>query len=135
VNGLSLPALNAGLNTLSFVLLIAGYICIRRRRLVAHRICMLAAFLVSILFLISYVIHHARVGSVPYPGGGFLRAIYFSILIPHVLLAAAIVPLALVTVWRALTGRFDRHIAIARITLPIWLFVSVSGVVIYLMLY
>jgi len=135
VSGLHLPTLNAGLNGLSLVLLLAGYACIRRRWVAAHRLCMLAALLVSTLFLISYVIYHARAGSVPYQGGGFLRVIYFAILIPHVLLAAAIVPLALVTVSRALAGRLDRHVVIARVTLPIWLFVSLSGVVIYLMLY
>jgi uncharacterized membrane protein YozB (DUF420 family) len=96
---------------------------------------MLTAFGVSVLFLISYVIYHANIGSRPFPGTGPIRTVYFAILITHVILAAAIVPLALVTLSRGLRERFDRHVAIARWTLPIWLYVSVTGVIVYLMLY
>jgi uncharacterized membrane protein YozB (DUF420 family) len=131
----SLPTLNAALNATTTLLLLAGWRFIRRRRVPAHRACMLLALLTSTLFLAGYLTHHARVGSVPYPGTGWSRTVYFSILIPHTILAAAIVPLVAITVTRALRGRFDRHAALARITLPLWLFVSVTGVVIYFMLY
>ncbi|HXH28204.1 MAG TPA: DUF420 domain-containing protein, partial [Candidatus Polarisedimenticolia bacterium] len=127
--------LNASLNALSALLLVAGYASIRRRRVAAHRACMLAALASSTLFLLSYVVYHARVGSVPFTGSGWLRPVYFAVLIPHIVLAAAILPLALVTVTRALRGRFERHASLARITLPIWLYVSVTGVIVYLMLY
>jgi putative membrane protein len=130
-----LPALNATLNGISTVLLVVGYVLVRQRKLQLHRQFMLAAFATSVLFLISYVVYHANVGSRPFPGQGVIRAVYFSILIPHVILAAAIVPLALITLSRGLSARYDRHRAIARWTLPIWLYVSVTGVVIYLMLY
>jgi uncharacterized membrane protein YozB (DUF420 family) len=130
-----LPALNASLNALSTVFLSAGYVFIRRRQISRHRACMLAALITSALFLASYLVYHAHVGSVPFPGRGTVRAIYFTILITHIILAAAIVPLVLVTVSRALSRRFDRHRTIARVTLPLWLYVSVTGVVIYLMLY
>lgn len=130
-----LPALNALLNATSAVFLSIGWLLIRRRRIEAHRLCMLSAFVVSALFLISYVVYHANVGSVPYQGQGAIRTVYFSILITHVILAAAILPLAIVTLSRALSRRFDRHRKIARWTLPIWLYVSVTGVVIYVMLY
>ncbi len=130
-----LPALNASLNGVATVFLATGWVLIRRRRIAAHRACMLAAFVTSGLFLISYLIYHANVGSVPFRGTGIARLVYFAILIPHVILAATILPLALVTLSRALSRRFDRHRAIARWTLPIWLFVSVTGVVIYVMLY
>lgn len=130
-----LPALNAGLNSLATVLLLAGYRQIRRRNIAAHRACMVAAFCVSTLFLISYLVYHAQVGSVPFRRHGWIRPVYFTILITHIVLAAAIVPLALVTLWRAWRERFDRHRAIARWTLPLWLYVSVTGVVIYVMLY
>ena len=130
-----LPALNATLNAISTVFLATGWVLIRQRRIQAHRACMLAAFGASALFLTSYVIYHANVGSVPFRGAGALRILYFAILIPHVTLAALILPLALVTLSRALSRRFDKHRQIARWTLPIWLFVSVTGVVIYLMLY
>jgi uncharacterized membrane protein YozB (DUF420 family) len=130
-----LPALNASLNALSTVFLSAGYVFIRRRQISRHRACMLAALITSALFLASYLVYHAHVGSVPFPGRGTVRAIYFAILITHIILAAAIVPLVLVTVSRALSRRFDRHRTIARVTLPLWLYVSVTGVVIYLMLY
>lgn len=129
------PALNAALNAASAACLAAGYLLIRGRRVVAHRACMLAAFALSCLFLVSYVVYHATAGSVPFPGRGPLRVVYFALLLSHIVLAAAIVPLALVTLYRAWTGRFDRHRRIARWTLPLWLYVSVSGVLVYWMLY
>jgi uncharacterized membrane protein YozB (DUF420 family) len=147
----SLPALNATLNGIAAVLLVIGYILIRRRQWRQHRAVMLAAFSTSVLFLISYVIYHAVAGSRPFGGQGPIRLVYFTILITHVILAAAIVPLALVTLSRGLKGSGDpkgspygtdspcgrnpRHARIARWTLPIWLYVSVTGVVVYLMLY
>jgi uncharacterized membrane protein YozB (DUF420 family) len=130
-----LPALNASLNSLSAVLLTAGYVLIRRRQVRAHRGCMLTAFATSALFLVSYVVYHANVGSVAFTGQGAIRVVYFAILISHIMLAVAILPLALVTLVHALRERFDRHAHIARWTLPIWLYVSVTGVVVYLMLY
>ena len=130
-----LPALNAVLNATSAVLLSAGYILIRRGRQALHKRCMLAALGTSALFLISYVVYHANVGSRPFSGQGPVRILYFAILITHVVLAAAIVPLALTTAARGLRSQYDRHVRIARWTLPLWLYVSVTGVVIYLMLY
>jgi uncharacterized membrane protein YozB (DUF420 family) len=130
-----LPALNASLNGIATVLLVAGWWLIRRGRRNAHRGVMVAALLVSAAFLTSYVVYHAHVGSRPYQGTGPIRAVYFTILITHIVLAAAIVPMVLVTVTRAWRGRYDRHRAIARWTMPLWLYVSVTGVVIYLMLY
>jgi uncharacterized membrane protein YozB (DUF420 family) len=130
-----LPALNAALNGVATVFLVAGYSFIRRRQVPAHRACMLAAVTSSALFLISYVIYHANAGSKPFPGTGPVRAVYFFVLITHIVLAAAIVPMVLMTLSRALGQRFDRHAAIARRTLPLWLYVSVTGVVIYVMLY
>lgn len=130
-----LPTLNALLNATSALLLGAGYLFIRRRRIAAHRACMLLALLSSTLFLVSYLTYHAHAGSVPYRGVGWTRPLYYSILGTHTILAAAVVPLALITVTRAVRHRFDRHVAIARYTLPVWIYVSVTGVVIYLMLY
>ena len=130
-----LPGLNASLNLLSTVLLTVGWFFIRRRQIERHRACMIAAFVTSALFLTSYLIYHANVGSVPFQGQGAIRVAYFAILITHIVLAAMILPLALMTLSRALSRRFDRHRRIARWTLPIWLYVSVTGVVIYLMLY
>jgi uncharacterized membrane protein YozB (DUF420 family) len=130
-----LPTVNAILNGVSACLLVTGWSFIRRREIAKHRACMLSAFAASAAFLVSYVVYHANVGSVPFQGQGIVRPIYFTILITHVILAAAILPLALVTLSRALAARFDRHRAIARWTLPIWLYVSVTGVVIYAMLY
>jgi uncharacterized membrane protein YozB (DUF420 family) len=130
-----LPALNATLNALSFVCLVAGYVCIRRGEWRKHRACMIGALVVSALFLTSYVIYHLQVGSVPFRRTGWIRTVYFAVLIPHVILAAAIVPLILITVSRALSRRFDRHRRIARVTLPLWLYVSMTGVIVYLMLY
>ncbi len=133
--GLHLPTVNASLNALAGVFLIAGFIFIRRRRIAFHRACMVAAFGCSVLFLISYLIYHYQVGSVRYQGTGTLRTVYLSILATHTVLAATVPFLATITLVRALRERWDRHRAIARWTLPIWLYVSVTGVVIYLMLY
>ena len=130
-----LPALNATLNATSAILLTTGWFHIRARRIRTHRRFMISAFVSSSCFLLSYVIYHAQVGSKPFPGTGLARTVYFSILIPHVTLAAAVLPMAIVTLRRGL-GRDDtRHRRLARITLPIWLFVSVTGVVVYVMLY
>ena len=130
-----LPAVNALLNGTSALLLTVGYVCIRRKKVIAHKTCMATALVVSSLFLVTYLIHHYRVGSVPFAGEGWLRRVYFSLLIPHVVLAAMVVPLALTTIHHGVTSRFDRHVRIARWTLPIWLYVSVSGVAVYWMLY
>lgn len=130
-----LPAVNAVLNAASALLLAAGYLAIRRRRVPVHRACMLAAFGTSSLFLISYVTYHYRVGSVPFDGHGWIRWVYFPLLVSHIVLAAAIVPLALTTIYRAWGGQFDHHVRIARWTLPVWLYVSVTGVIVYWMLY
>jgi putative membrane protein len=130
-----LPSLNAALNSLSAILLIAGYLFIRSRNIKAHKTCMLAAFASSILFLISYLVYHYQVGSVPFKGQGGIRLVYFTILLTHTILAVTVVPLALVTLFRAFKERFDRHRRIARWTFPIWLYVSVTGVVVYWMLY
>ena len=130
-----LPAINATLNSLSAALLATGYVLIRRGRVTPHKACMLAAFGTSVLFLTSYLIYHAHVGSVPFLGEGFIRILYFTILVSHVTLAVAILPLALVTLSYALRARFGRHVALARWTLPIWLYVAVTGVIVYLMLY
>jgi uncharacterized membrane protein YozB (DUF420 family) len=130
-----LPGLNALLNTTSALLLGMGYVFIRRRRIAEHRACMLLALLSSTLFLASYLTYHQYAGIVPYRGAGWTRSVYFAILGSHTILAVAVVPLALITVARAARRRFDRHVAIARYTLPVWIYVSVTGVVIYLMLY
>jgi putative membrane protein len=130
-----LPAVNATLNALSALLLLTGFVLIRNRRRVAHRNVMLAALVCSTLFLTSYLIYHAHVGSVHFPGTGAARSLYFTILISHTLLAAAVPVLAAITVVRAFRERFQRHRQIARWTLPIWLYVSVTGVVVYWMLY
>ena len=130
-----LPALNATLNAVSGVLLVTGYLMIRRGERAKHRACMIAALVVSALFLTSYVIYHLQVGSVPFRGTGLIRVVYFSVLIPHVILAVAILPLVIITVSRGLSARYDKHRAIARWTLPLWLYVSVTGVIVYLMLY
>ncbi len=130
-----LPAINASLNGTAAALLVAGYAFIRRRRVTAHRACMILAVMASTLFLASYLTYHAQVGSVPYRGTGWLRGLYFAILLTHTVLAVVIVPLVAVTLMRALRGRFESHRAIARWTLPIWLYVSTTGVVVYVMLY
>lgn len=130
-----LPALNAGLNTVAAVLLAVGYGLIRQGRAQAHRACMLAAFGVSTAFLASYLVYHFNVGSVAYTGQGVRRAVYFAVLISHAVLAALVPPLAVVTLVHGLRARFDRHRRIARWTLPVWLYVSVTGVAVYAMLY
>lgn len=130
-----LPALNATLNGVAGLLLLAGFYFIRRRQIARHRAAMIGAFAMSTLFLISYLVYHANVGSRPFPGQGPIRTLYFAILITHIVLAAAIVPLALVTLWRGLKRDDVRHRRIAKLTWPIWMYVSVTGVVIYLMLY
>ncbi len=131
----ALPTLNAFLNGTSAVLLTVGYVFIRLRKVTAHKTCMVTAFGVSSLFLISYLIYHYHVGSVPFGGTGFIRPVYFTLLISHIVLAACIVPLALVTIYRAWTEQFEKHMRIARWTLPLWLYVSVTGVIVYWMLY
>ncbi|MEO8259552.1 MAG: DUF420 domain-containing protein [Acidobacteriota bacterium] len=130
-----LPAVNATLNAASGVLLIIGYLLIRARRIDPHRRVMIAAFATSSLFLISYLVYHAQVGSVPFTRQGFVRPLYFTILITHVTLAAAVLPLAIVTLSRGLKARYAQHRRIARWTLPIWLYVSVTGVLVYVLLY
>ena len=130
-----LPSINAVLNSLSALLLLVGYLFIRRGKVWAHRLFMLSALTASTLFLISYLTYHFQVGSVPFQGQGWIRWIYFTILISHTILAAVIVPLVLLTLFRALKGNFERHKRIARWTLPLWLYVSVTGVVVYWMLY
>jgi uncharacterized membrane protein YozB (DUF420 family) len=130
-----LPAVNATLNATAAILLVCGYILIRRRRKQAHKRVMLAAFVTSSVFLVCYLIYHWQVGSVRFPHPGAIRTVYLSILATHTLLAAAVPPLAIITLSRGLSARFDKHRAIARWTLPIWLYVSVTGVVVYLMLY
>jgi uncharacterized membrane protein YozB (DUF420 family) len=129
------PAINATLNALSGVLLLTGFALIKARRIEAHRRCMLAAFAASTLFLICYVTYHAQVGSVRFTRQGVVRPIYFTILITHVLLAASVLPLALITLSQGLRGRFARHRRVARWTFPIWLYVSVTGVIVYVLLY
>ncbi len=130
-----LPTLNATLNSISAVLLLLGYINIRRGERERHKRFMVAALITSTLFLISYLIYHYYVGSVPYPYHDWTRPVYFTILIPHVLLAALMTPFIATIVWRAFKGDFSKHRKLARIVWPVWMFVSVSGVVIYLMLY
>lgn len=130
-----LPGLNALLNSTAAVLLVAGYLLIRQGRRQAHQKVMLAAFAVSIVFLISYLVYHAQVGSVRFQKTGAIRTVYLSILLTHTVLAAAVPFLAGITLWRAWSGNFGRHRKIARWTLPIWLYVSVTGVVVYWMLY
>jgi putative membrane protein len=130
-----LPAVNATLNGTAGCLLLAGYYFIRRKQIARHRACMIAAFVASSLFLTSYLVYHAHIGSRPFPGHGPARAVYFTILITHILLAVAIVPMALVTLRRGWIRDVARHRRIARWTWPLWMYVSVTGVVIYVMLY
>jgi uncharacterized membrane protein YozB (DUF420 family) len=131
----SLPAINASLNALSGVLLLIGYALIRTRRIEQHRRFMIAAFITSSLFLVCYVIYHAQVGSVPFSRTGFVRPLYFTILITHVTLAATVPVLAILTLSRGLKKRYVKHRSIARWTLPIWMYVSVTGVLVYVLLY
>lgn len=130
-----LPTINATLNCISAIFLICGYRFIKQGRRSAHQKCMIAALSVSALFLVTYVIYHAEVGSIPYPYHDWTRPVYFVILIPHVILAALMVPFILTTVWLAWREKFSTHKRLARFVWPVWLFVSISGVVIYLMLY
>lgn len=130
-----LPAVNATLNAISGVLLLIGYLLIRARRIELHRRFMIAAFVASSLFLVSYVVYHAQVGSVRFTRQGFVRPLYFTILITHVSLAAAVLPLAILTLSRGLQAKYARHRTIARWTFPIWLYVSVTGVLVYVLLY
>ena len=130
-----LPAVNATLNAISAVLLATGYVLIRQRRIEQHRRVMIAAFGTSVLFLICYVIYHWNVGSRRFPGQGPIRTVYFFILVTHIVLAALVPPMAIVTLVRGLRERYDAHARLARWTLPIWLYVSVTGVIVYWMLY
>ena len=130
-----MPAVNATLNGISGVLLLVGYLLIRARKIELHRRVMIAAFTTSSLFLVCYLVYHAQVGSVRFVRQGFVRPLYFTILITHVTLAAAVLPLAIVTLSRGLKARYARHRAIARWTFPIWLYVSVTGVLVYVLLY
>ena len=130
-----LPAINAGLNATSGLLLLTGYVLIRARRIEQHRRCMIAAFTTSSLFLVCYVIYHAQVGSVRFTRQGLVRPLYFGILITHVTLAAVVLPLAILTLSRGLGKRFAQHRRIARWTFPIWMYVSVTGVLVYVLLY
>jgi putative membrane protein len=131
----SLAPLNAILNGTAAILLLAGFYCIRRRWIRAHRAFMLSAFVVSVAFFISYCAYHYLVGNVRFQGHGWVRPVYFSILISHIFLAATIVPLVLITLWRALRRRFDKHRRIAVWTWPLWIYVSITGVIVYLMCY
>lgn len=128
-----MPPFQAIMNTLAAALLAVGYVYIRQRRRVAHRNCMIATLAVSAIFLVSYLIYHARVGYMPFAGEGWIRPVYFSLLISHIVLAAIIVPLVIFTVWYAATGNFVKHPRVARWTLPIWLYSSVSGAIVYLL--
>ena len=130
-----LPALNASLNAISAMFLLLGYFFIRTKQVNRHKAAMLAAFSTSILFLISYLVYHYHVGSKPFPGQGLIRSVYFVILISHVVLAAAIGPLAIATMTLAWKERFQTHRRLARWTLPLWLYVSLTGIVVYLMIY
>jgi uncharacterized membrane protein YozB (DUF420 family) len=130
-----LPALNAVLNGTAAVLILIGIYLIKTGRQRAHRAVMISAFTASSLFLVSYVTYHAHIGSKHFPGTGTARTVYFAILLTHTILAAVVVPMVLITLTRGLKGRFDRHRPIARWTYPVWLYVSVTGVVIYVMLY
>ncbi len=129
------PAINATLNGASAVLIVTGRGLIKRGRVAAHRACMIAAVVASCLFLVCYLYYHAHAGVIHFQGQGLIRPVYFSILITHTILAAVIVPLVIITLARAWRGSFDRHRAIARWTFPVWLYVSITGVVIYLLLY
>lgn len=129
------PALNAALNGTSAVLIATGRILIGRKRVRMHRACMIAAVVTSSIFLASYLYYHAHVGSVHFPGEGWVRPVYFTILISHTVLAAAVVPLVLLSLSYGLCARFDRHRRISRWTFPVWLYVSITGVIVYIMLY
>jgi putative membrane protein len=129
------PTLNASLNASSAVFLTLGYVFIRARRVQAHKKCMLTAFACSTVFLVSYVLYHLQAGVVRFQGQGWIRPVYFTLLGTHTVLAVTVVPLALITLVRGLRSNFERHRAIARWTFPIWLYVSATGVIVYLLLY
>lgn len=135
MNTHDLPALNAFLNSVSAVWLGFGWAFIRRGKIAAHRFCMVAAVVTSTLFLTSYLIYHAQEGSTPFQSQGWIRILYFTILVSHSILAAVVVPLVIVTLYRALRGRFPQHRHLARFTWPIWMYVSITGVAVYFMLY
>jgi putative membrane protein len=128
-----IPPILAILNTTAASLLSLGYFFVRRKQVTAHRACMVSALIVSTVFMVFYLYYHAKVGNIPFAGSGAIRPVYFSLLASHVILAALLFPLALVTAWLALRGSTGRHRRVARWTLPIWLYVSVTGVIIYLM--
>jgi putative membrane protein len=136
-----LPAINASLNALSAILLTFGFIFIKQKKIIAHRNCMIAAFCVSVIFLICYLTYHTYLGVVLHKGPthfinpAWFRPIYLAILLTHTVLAIVIVPLILITLFRALRERFDKHKKIARWTWPLWMYVSVTGVIVYLLLY
>jgi uncharacterized membrane protein YozB (DUF420 family) len=130
-----LPSLNAGLNLTSALLIVLGFILIRQGAWTGHALCMISAMGTSTLFLVSYLTYHYFHGSTPFTGVGWVRPVYFTILISHTLLAVFVLPLALISLYQALKSRFEKHVKIARIAFPIWLYVSVTGVVIYWMLY
>jgi putative membrane protein len=130
-----LPALNAILNATSGILIIIGYVMIRRKKVAAHRACMIGAVSTSIIFLISYLIYHFNVGATRFVGTGWSRPFYFTVLISHTILAVTLVPFVIVTLRRALKGDFARHRKIARWTFPMWVYVSITGVIVYFMLY
>ena len=130
-----LPTLNAILNATSGILILMGFFFIRRKRVQAHRACMIAAVCTSILFLISYLVYHYHHGATRFTGTGMVRTLYFVILISHTILAVVIVPFVIITLRRALKGQFARHIKVARWTFPMWIYVSVTGVIVYFMLY
>lgn len=135
MNLTDLPALNALLNVSSLVLLLNGYRHIKAGRKEQHRRSMLAAASCSVLFLVSYLVYHSAVGSVRFTADGWVRPVYFAVLISHTVLAAVLAPMALLTLWRGWTGRFDAHRSIARKTFPLWVYVSLTGVLVYVMLY
>jgi putative membrane protein len=129
------PSVNAALNATSALLLVVGWRFVRRGEIARHRACMLTAFVLSALFLVGYLVHHARAGSVPFEGTGTLRRVYFGLLVPHIVLSAVVLPMALATIWHGWHGNVAAHRRIARWTLPLWLYVSASGVAVYWMLY
>jgi uncharacterized membrane protein YozB (DUF420 family) len=135
VTDVHLPTLNAFLNATCAVLLLAGRWQIARKRVEAHRACMVAALACSTLFLVFYLLHHARAGSTRFTADGWIRPVYFAVLISHTVLAAAVVPMVLATAWRALRGRFEAHARLARWTWPVWMYVSVTGIAVYWLLY
>jgi uncharacterized membrane protein YozB (DUF420 family) len=130
-----LPGINAILNSISALLLITGLLFIKQRNITAHKACMITAFITSLLFLISYLTYHAHIGSKHFTGQGWIRPIYFTVLVSHTVLAVIVPPLALMTLYRAWKEQFTKHIKLAKWTLPIWLYVSVTGVMVYWMLY